>query len=114
MISEDYRLVAGEQRIEFLIGKAMGCSVGGCSVIRLTTLTTRTFRLGHMPPRRSTAASVSSVGTSPAASHHDIRFAAPVVTGPFPDAQAGVAMPDACVHVSHCGDGCLPATMTLT
>ena len=48
---------------------------------------------------KSTAASVSSVGTSPAARHHDIGLAALVVAGPFPDADAGGAMGDGCVHI---------------
>ena len=42
-----------------------GCSLGGCSFIRLTTLTTRTFSSGRCLRISSTAASVSSVGTSP-------------------------------------------------
>ena len=47
------------------------------------------------------------------AGHDHIGFAAPVVAGPFPDADAGGAMLDRRVHISHCGAGCLPATMTL-
>src|SRR5436190_2152865 len=43
-----------------------GCSPGGCSVIRSTTLTTRIFSSGMRLRRMETAASVSSVGTSPA------------------------------------------------
>src|SRR5262249_53342761 len=42
-----------------------GCSLDGCSFIRLTTLMTRTFRSGACLRRRSTAARVSKVGTSP-------------------------------------------------
>src|SRR5512135_2654775 len=45
--------------------KPCGCSVDDCSFIRLTTLMTRTFRSGACFRRRSTAARVSSVGTSP-------------------------------------------------
>jgi hypothetical protein len=42
-----------------------GCSLGGCSFIRSTTLMTRTFTSGACWRMMSTAARVSSVGTSP-------------------------------------------------
>src|SRR5512142_124745 len=42
-----------------------GCSVCGCSFIKSTTLTTRIFRSGRCSRMIETAASVSSVGTSP-------------------------------------------------
>src|SRR5271166_3350745 len=72
-----------------------GCSVDGCSFIRLTTLMTRTFRSGACLRRRSTAARVSSVGTSP---HQAIRLAAHVVAGPLPDAEASLTVLDRLVH----------------
>ena len=99
MKREDDRLVVGEKRVELAIGSPCGCSLEGCSVIRSTTLTTRIFRSGKCSRSRSTAASVSSVGTSPAAGHHDIRLAASVVAGPIPDADAGGAVLDRVVHV---------------
>src|ERR1017187_5445638 len=43
-----------------------GCSDGGCSFIRSTTLTTRTLSAGRRSRNIDTAASVSRVGTSPA------------------------------------------------
>src|SRR5262245_48247390 len=42
-----------------------GCSLAGCSFIRSTTLRTRTFSSGRCLRSNSTAARVSSVGTSP-------------------------------------------------
>src|SRR5271166_3621264 len=45
--------------------KPCGCSVLGCSLIRSTTLTTRIFSSGRCSRIMETAASVSSVGTSP-------------------------------------------------
>jgi hypothetical protein len=41
VIGEDDGLVAGEQRIEGVVVEAVGCSAGGCRVIRSTTLTRR-------------------------------------------------------------------------
>ncbi len=48
------------------------------------------------------------------AGHDHIRFAAAIVAGPLPDADAApcnARSPRPCV--SHCGAGCLPATITL-
>src|SRR5208282_3255490 len=42
-----------------------GCSVSGCNFMRSTTLTTRIFKSGKCSRMMDTAASVSSVGTSP-------------------------------------------------
>ena len=67
VVGEDDRLVGGEQRVELGVGQAVRVlAVGGCSRIRSTTLTTRTRRSGRCGRSRSAAASVSSVGTSPA------------------------------------------------
>src|SRR6516165_11388571 len=47
-------------------GMPCGCSLGDCNRIRFTTLITRTFTSGAWRCSKSTAASVSKVGTSPA------------------------------------------------
>ena len=91
-----------------------GCSLDGCSFIRLTTLMTRTFRSGACRRSRSTAASVSNVGTSP-------QQAITTSGSPPRSLLAHSQMPSpasqclsASSIVSHCGAGCLPATTTLT
>ena len=78
-------------------GRPCGCSVSSTRRIRSTTLTTRTRRSGRCWRRSATAASVSSVGMSPAAGHHDVRVAV-VVAGPVPDADAAGAVQDRLVH----------------
>ena len=65
--------------------------------MRSTTLITRTLRSGSARSR-STAASVSSVGTSPQQAEHDVGFAAAVGARPLPDAHAGGAMAHRLVH----------------
>src|SRR5215207_10011611 len=74
-----------------LSDRPCGCSLCGCSVMRSTTLTTRIFRSGKRCRRISTAASVSSVGTSPA-SHYNVRLRVVVIAGPLPDPDARGAM----------------------
>src|SRR5262245_41033766 len=91
-----------------------GCSLHGCSFIRFTTLMTRTFSSGMCLRSNSTAANVSSVGTSPQQ--------AMTTSGSEPlslEAHSQIPMPavqclTAWSIVSHCGAGCLPATTTLT
>src|ERR1039457_1073303 len=102
-----------------------GCSVCGSSFMRSTTLTTRIFRPGRRSRRMETAASVSSVGTSPqqamttsgatpwsllahcqmpmpsvvaTAGHDHVGRNALVVAGPLPDANALGAVLDGGVH----------------
>ena len=77
-------------------------------------MTTRIFRSGMCSRRSCTAASVSSVGTSPAQ--------AMTTSGSLPRsllAHSQIPIPavqclTAWSIVSHCGDGCLLATTTLT
>ena len=57
-------------------------------------MTTRTFSSGRCSRRIATAASVSSVGTSPAARHDDVGLAVVVVRRPIPDADAARAVHD--------------------
>ena len=62
---EDDGLVLREQRVEVPVAQAMRSSLVGWSFMRFTTLMTRTFTSGICWRIRSTAARVSSVGTSP-------------------------------------------------
>src|SRR5262249_35607304 len=75
-----------------------GCSLDGGSFIRLTTLMTRTFRSGACVRRRSTAARVSKVGTSPQQAITTSGSPPPVVAGPLPDAEASLAVLDRLIH----------------
>src|SRR5215831_12253215 len=81
--------------------------------MRSTTFTTRILRLGICRRSRSTAASVSSVGTSPAhaitTSGSDPRSLLAHAQMPIPAAQCLIASS----MESHCGCGCFPATITL-
>ena len=94
--------------------KPCGCSLAGWSFIRSTTLITRTFSSGRCLRSKSTAARVSSVGTSPQQ--------AMTTSGSLPWsllAQSQMPMPAvqcliAWSIVSHCGANCLPATTRLT
>ena len=91
-----------------------GCSVSGSSRIRSTTLTTRTFSVGRCSRSSETAASVSTVGTSP--QQAITTSGAPSVSV---DAHSQIPAPrvqwmTASSMHSHCHSGCLPATMTLT
>ena len=91
-----------------------GCSLGGWSFIKFTTLITRIFRSGMYWRSKSTAARVSRVGTSPA---HAITTSGPTPLSllahshiPMPAVQCFIAAS----IVRYCNSGCLPATMTLT
>jgi hypothetical protein len=91
-----------------------GCSLCGCSVIKFTTLMTRIFSSGKCWRSIFTAASVSSVGTSP-------QQAMTTSGSPPSSLLAHSQMPSPAVQCliassmsSHCSSGCLPATMTLT
>ena len=75
-----------------------GCSDSGCSRIRSTTLTTRTFSSGRCSRRIAAAASVSSVGTSPQHASTTSGSRAVVVRRPLPDADAARAVHDRVVH----------------
>ena len=115
VIGEDDRLVGGEQVVELLRRiSPSGCSSRGCRVMRSTTLTTRIFRSGRCFRRKSTAASVSKVGTSPAQA---------MTTSGLPPGRCWPTPTYRCPRVqcliadsmsNHCGSGCLPETMTLT
>ena len=92
-----------------------GCSVSSCSRIRSTTLTNRIFNSGRFRLSRSTAASPSSVGTSPAVamttSGSSPRTSVPAHSQiPRPRVQCAIA----CSMVRKFGLGCFPATTTLT
>lgn len=90
------------------------CSSGLKSFIKLTTLTKRTRNLGRLFLKISVAANASSVGTSPAQ--------AIITSGLCPrslDAHSQALSPNlqwtfASSIESHCGEGCFPATTTLT
>ena len=91
-----------------------GCSLRGWSFIKSTTLITRTFHSGNCFRSNSTAARVSSVGTSPA-------HAMTTSGSPFWSLLAHGQMPMPAVQClmaasrsSHCGAGCFPATITFT
>ena len=87
---EDDRLVDREERIEVADpDRPCGCSLGGCSFIRLTTLTTRTFSSGACLSQKIDGGQRLQRRHVAAASHHDIGLAAAVVAGPFPDAEPG-------------------------
>jgi hypothetical protein len=95
-------------------GMPCGCSDGGCSRIRSTTLTTRTFSSGISSRRIEAAASVSSVGTSPAqASTTSGSLPASVdAHGRMPGPRVQCAMASSMPNRS--STGCLPATITFT
>ena len=93
--------------------KPCGCSLGAWSFIRSTMLITRTLSSEKWLRNKSTAARVSSVGTSPQG-HHHIGFSAAVRTCPRPMPSPAVQCLTAASMSSHCGAGCLPATMTST
>src|SRR5579864_4738851 len=76
-----------------------GCSVGDWIVIKSTTLTTRILMSGKCWRSKSTAASVSKVGTSPGTGHDNIRLAPLVRTRPFPSPDSSRAMLDGSFHV---------------
>ena len=71
----------------------------GKSRIRSTTFTTRTRRSGASRRSHHAAATVSSIGMSPAAAEDDIGLAALVAAGPWQDRCAATAMLDGVVHV---------------
>ena len=75
-----------------------GCSLCGCSFIRLTTLMTRIFNAGKMLAKEIHGGQRFQRRHVAAAGHHDVRFASLVVAGPFPDADARRAMFDRLVH----------------
>ena len=95
-------------------GRPWGCSLSCWSVIRSTTLITRTFSSGKCWRSRSTAARVSRVGVSPqqAITTSGSVFLSLLAQSqmPIPAVQCLIAWS----MVSHCGCGCLPATITLT
>jgi hypothetical protein len=66
VVGEDNRFVGGEQGVEFPVREPAGVFLLGCRVMRSTTLITRIFTPGKCWRSRSTAASVSRAGTSPA------------------------------------------------
>ena len=107
-------LVSRENGVEIAIREPVRMFICGSSVIKSTTLTTRILRSGISRRRRSTAARVSSVGTSPQQ--------AITTSGSAPwSLLAQSQMPTPAVQCamaasmsSHCDAGCLPATMTLT
>ena len=113
---EDDRLVGGEERVEFRGRTARADARSrGCSVIRSTTLTTRIFSSGRCAAQQIDGSQRLQRRHVAGAGHHDVRLAAFVVAGPFPDADARRAVPDRPRPCrSHCSAGCLPATMTLT
>ena len=79
--------------------QAVRMLAGGCSFIRSTTLIDADLQLRAGAVRiRSTAASVSSVGTSPQQAMTTSGSPSLVVAGPFPDADAGGAVLDGLVH----------------
>ena len=95
-------------------GMPWGCSESGCSRIRSTTFTTRTFSCGRRWRIRSTAASVSRVGMSPAQA---------MTTSGSPSssllANSQIPIPrvqwrTASSMDSQFSEGCFPATMTFT
>ena len=95
---------------------------GSCRRMRSTTFTTRTRRSGRRSRSSCAAATVSMVGTSPAqamtTSGTDAAGSAASYPGSLP-AAAHTPMPAstwaaASIGVSHCGCGCLPATITFT
>ena len=95
-----------------LFDRPCGCSSFGCRVIRSTTLITRIFQIRYRCRKISTAARVSSVGTSPAQAI--TTSGSPLIVAcPFPYPYTGAAMLDGRVHVEPLRHGCLPATITL-
>ena len=86
---EDHRLVAREQiESNSPSDRPCGCSLGGCSVIRSTTLTTRIFSSGRCSPQQIDRGQRLERRNVAGAGHHHIRLDARVVAGPFPDADA--------------------------
>ena len=75
-----------------------GCSLGGCSVIRSTTLITRTLRSGSVLAQQIDGGERFERRHVAAAGHHHVGLAALVVAGPFPDADARRAVLDRLVH----------------
>ena len=75
-----------------------GCSLGGCSVIRSTTLTTRTLSSGQMLAQQLDGGQRLQGRHVAAAGHHHVGLAAAVVARPFPDAEPGLAVLDRLVH----------------
>jgi hypothetical protein len=110
---EDHRLVLREEDVEVRVEEPVGVGLGDWSIMRSTTLTTRTLRSGAFRRSRSTSASVSSVGTSPeqamTTSGSPPWSMLAQSQGPLPAGQCRIA----CSMVSHCGADCLPATTTL-
>jgi len=66
VIRKHDRFVGGEQRVEVSMRESMGRLSLSCSRIKSTTLMTRIFSSGRCRLNKSTAASLSNVGTSPA------------------------------------------------
>ena len=79
-------------------GSPCGCSVSGCSRIRSTTLTSRTRRSGRCSRRSPAAATVSSVGTSPAQASTTSGTPPSSVPGPVPDPDAARAVRHGLLH----------------
>ena len=94
--------------------KPCGCSLWGCSFMRSTILTTRSFRLGKCSRRMDTAASVSSVGTSPQQAMTASGAASWSLLAHCQMPMPSVQCLTAASMVNHCGAGCLPAITTLT
>ena len=72
VVGEDDGPARGEQRVELASGRPCGCSLSGCSRIRSTTLTTRTFSSGSRRRRIAAAASGLERGDVAAARQHDV------------------------------------------
>jgi len=81
--------------------------------MRSTTFTTRTRTSGSFSRRMVTAASVSSVGVSPQQAMTTSGSAPWSLLAHSQMLTPCVQWRTACSMVSHCGRGCLEATMTL-
>ena len=100
VVRKNHGLVGGEHRIEFAVRQvradAQPCV---CSVIRSTTFTTRILMSGKCCRSKSTAASVSSVGMSPAQAITTSGSHALVRARPIPNSHSRRAMLDRRFHV---------------
>ena len=113
--SKNDRFIGGEQRIEVGVRESVRMLAGGLQGHEIDHVDHADLELGNMPAQQVDCGQSLESRHVTAAGHDYVRLAAAVVARPFPDAQSRRSQ---CLIawsiVSHCGAGCLPATITFT
>ena len=98
MEGEDHRLVLVNNASKSSSLRPCGCSDCGCSFIRSTTLTTRTFRFRQLAAQDGYGGQSFERRYVACAGHDNVGLTALIVAGPLPDTDALAAMIDGGIH----------------